>query len=438
MKNSFTLLSTKSKSLKGKLSVPGDKSISIRALLLSSICFGNSKISNLLESDDVLNTLKSLKSLGIKIIKKKKFFEGYGNGGFFSQPSKDLYLGNSGTGLRLLAGLLSTRNINVSFSGDKSLSSRPMMRIIEPLQKMNISIEHNNGFLPLKIFNNNDFSIPINFSLKLGSAQVKSAILLAGLNTIGTTIIDEKLPSRDHTEILMKYLGAKIIKNKTKILLESPNFLKPKDIFIPGDFSSAAFIIVAVLITKNSQVTIENVGLNFFRTGLLEILKKMKAKIKIFNKRKVNGELIGDLMVLSSNLFSISINSKIVPRLIDELPILFVAASFAKGTSTFSGIEELKFKESDRLTTMAEALRNAGVKLQLKENSLSIKGNKKQKGGNLVLTKHDHRIAMSMLIFGLAAEEKIKIDDKSMIKTSFPNFKEIMQTINARISYVSK
>ena len=438
MKNSFTLLSTKSKSLKGKLSVPGDKSISIRALLLSSICFGNSKISNLLESDDVLNTLKSLKSLGIKIIKKKKIFEVYGNGGFFSQPSKDLYLGNSGTGLRLLAGLLSTRNINVSFSGDKSLSSRPMMRIIEPLQKMNISIEHNNGFLPLKIFNNNDFSIPINFSLKLGSAQVKSAILLAGLNTIGTTIIDEKLPSRDHTEILMKYLGAKIIKNKTKILLESPNFLKPKDIFIPGDFSSAAFIIVAVLITKNSQVTIENVGLNFFRTGLLEILKKMKAKIKIFNKRKVNGELIGDLMVLSSNLFSISINSKIVPRLIDELPILFVAASFAKGTSTFSGIEELKFKESDRLTTMAEALRNAGVKLQLKENSLSIKGNKKQKGGNLVLTKHDHRIAMSMLIFGLAAEEKIKIDDKSMIKTSFPNFKEIMQTINARISYVSK
>ena len=438
MKNSFTLLSTKSKSLKGKLSVPGDKSISIRALLLSSICFGNSKISNLLESDDVLNTLKSLKSLGIKIIKKKKIFEVYGNGGFFSQPSKDLYLGNSGTGLRLLAGLLSTRNINVSFSGDKSLSSRPMMRIIEPLQKMNISIEHNNGFLPLKIFNNNDFSIPINFSLKLGSAQVKSAILLAGLNTVGTTIIDEKLPSRDHTEILMKYLGAKIIKNKTKIFLESPNFLKPKDIFIPGDFSSAAFIIVAVLITKNSQVTIENVGLNFFRTGLLEILKKMKAKIKIFNKRKVNGELIGDLMVLSSNLFSISINSKIVPRLIDELPILFVAASFAKGTSTFSGIEELKFKESDRLTTMAEALRNAGVKLQLKENSLSIKGNKKQKGGNLVLTKHDHRIAMSMLIFGLAAEEKIKIDDKSMIKTSFPNFKEIMQTINARISYVSK
>ena len=261
---------------------------------------------------------------------------------------------------------------------------------------------------------------------------------LAGLNTIGTTIIDEKLPSRDHTEILMKYLGAKIIKNKKKILLESPNFLKPKDIFIPGDFSSAAFIIVAVLITKNSQVTIENVGLNFFRTGLLEILKKMKAKNKIFNKRKVNGELIGDLMVLSSNLFSISVNSKIVPRLIDELPILFVAASFAKGTSTFSGIEELRFKESDRLTTMAEALRNAGVKLQLKENSLSIKGNQKQKGGNLVLTKHDHRIAMSMLIFGLAAEEKIKIDDKSMIKTSFPNFKEIMQTINARISYVSK
>ncbi len=438
MKNSFTLLSSKSKSLKGKLSVPGDKSISIRALLLSSICFGNSKISNLLESDDVLNTLKSLKCLGIKIIKKKNIFEVFGNGGFFIQPSRDLYLGNSGTGLRLLVGLLSTRNISVSFSGDKSLSTRPMMRIIEPLLKMNISIDHNNGFLPLKIVNNNDYSIPINFSLKLGSAQVKSAILLAGLNTIGTTVIDEKIPSRDHTEILMEYLGVKIRKNKKKIFLESPNFLKPKDIYIPGDFSSAAFIIVAVLITKNSQVTIENVGLNYFRTGLLEILKKMHAKIKIFNKRKVNGELVGDLTVLSSNLFATNVNSKIVPRLIDELPILFVAASFAEGTSTFNGIEELKFKESDRLTTMAEALKNAGVKLQLKKNSLSIKGNKKQTGGNLVSTKHDHRIAMSMLVFGLAAEEKIKIDDRTMIKTSFPNFKEIMQTIDAKINYVSK
>ena len=213
MKNIFTLKSLKSKSLIGKLSVPGDKSISIRALLISSLCFGNTKITNLLESDDVLNTLKSLKNLGIKISKRKNFYEVYGNGGFFVVQKK-LFLGNSGTGLRLLVGLLSTRQVEASFTGDKSLSARPMMRIIEPLIKMNSSIEHNNGYLPIKIFKNDAFSIPINYSLKIGSAQVKSAILLAALNINGTTKIKEKFPSRDHTEILLEFLGAKIKKKK--------------------------------------------------------------------------------------------------------------------------------------------------------------------------------------------------------------------------------
>ena len=297
IKNTFTLKSLKSKCLKGKLSVPADKSISIRALLLSSICFGNTKISNLLESEDVKNTLNCLKKLGIKILKKDRKFEVYGQGGFFEEPHKELFLGNSGTGLRLLIGLLSTRNINVNFTGDESLSSRPMMRIVEPLQKMNVLIKHNDGCLPIKIEKNDDSSLPIKYSLKIGSAQVKSAILLAALSLNGVTIIEEKIPSRDHTEILLKYLGANIKKEKNIITLKSPNFLKPKDIFIPGDFSSAAFIIVAALITKQSKIILNNVGLNFFRTGLLEVLKKMKGKINIFNKKLINGEVVGDISV---------------------------------------------------------------------------------------------------------------------------------------------
>ena len=437
-KNTFTLKSSKSKCLTGKLSVPSDKSISIRALLISSICFGNTKISNLLESEDVKNTLNCLRKLGIKILKKGTQFEVFGQGGVFEDPKRELFLGNSGTGLRLLIGLLSTRNVNVSFKGDESLSSRPMMRIIEPLKKMNVSLIHNNGYLPIKILKNDDFSLPLKYSLEIGSAQVKSAILLAALNLSGTTIVKERFPSRDHTEILLKYLGADIKKEKNIITLKSPNFLKPKDIFVPGDFSSAAFLIVAALITKKSKVIIENVGLNFFRTGLLEILKKMNAKIDVSNKKLINGEPVGDIIAESSNLVSTKVDSEIAPRLIDEFPILFVAASFASGKSTFKGLEELKFKESDRLKIMADSLKDAGVELNLKKDSLEVIGNKTQQGGNHVITKSDHRIAMSMLTFGLAAEKSIKIDDSSMIKTSFPKFKEIMNSINARIRNVSK
>ena len=292
-KNTFTLKSMKSKCLTGKLSVPADKSISIRALLISSICFGNTKISNLLESEDVKNTLNGLKQLGVKIWKKGSQFEVFGQGGVFEDPQKELFLGNSGTGLRLLIGLLSTRNVNVDFKGDQSLSSRPMMRIIEPLKKMNVSLTHNNGYLPIKIQKMMFFSTHKIF-IEIGSAQVKSAILLAALNLSGTTTVKEKFPSRDHTEILLKYLGADIKKEKYHHFKIS-NFLKPKNIFVPGDFSSAAFLIVAALITKESKIIIENVGLNFFRTGLLEVLKKMNAKIDVSKKKLINGEQLAIL-----------------------------------------------------------------------------------------------------------------------------------------------
>jgi len=314
-----------------------------------------------------------------------------------------------------------------------------MKRIIEPLEKMNLTIQHNNGNLPLRISDDKSkVPLPINYKLTVGSAQVKSAILLAGTNIKGDTIIKEEFPCRDHTERMLKFFGADISTLRNKIILKSPVILKPQDLFIPGDFSSAAFLIVATLITKNSQITLKNIGLNYYRIGLLDILKKMNANFKVENKKIINEEIIGDISVSSSKLISAKIDKKIVPRLIDELPVLFVAASFARGTSVFSGLEELKFKESNRLGSMAKALSDAGVNVKIKKNSMIIEGNSFQDGGNEVKTFDDHRIAMSMLIFGLASTKPIKVDDSEMIKTSFPNFKEIVEKVGGNIDFVSK
>ncbi len=439
MKKTFTLKSSKSKPLNGVINVPSDKSISIRSLIISSICIGNTKIFGLLESDDVINTLKVLKKLNIKIEKKNSFYEISGQGGFFSDPLTPLDFGNSGTGVRLMAGLLSTSEINATLSGDISLSSRPMKRIIEPLNKMNVSISHQDGLLPIKVFNHKKRHVPINHTLNIGSAQVKSSILLAALNIKGTTKIIEKIPSRDHTEIMLEFMGANLRREKNIISLTSPNFLKPKNLKVPGDFSSAAFVIIAVLLSEKSKVIIKDLGLNYFRTGLLDVLKEMNAKISISNKRNFNGELVGDIEVESSNLSStIVINKNITPRLIDEYPILFVAASFASGVSEFYGLKELKIKESNRLKSMAKALSEGGVRLELGDDSIKIFGEQSQEGGNHVMTERDHRVAMSMLVFGFFSRKSIVIDEMEMIKTSFPGFKEIFQSLGANIEYLQK
>ena len=334
-----------------------------------------------------------LKKLGIQIEKKHNHHEVFGKGGFFSNPNSHLDFGNSGTGVRLMAGLLGTSSINATLIGDESLTSRPMGRIIKPLKKMNINLKSVNGFLPIHINDQKNIFRPAKHILEIGSAQVKSCILLASLNIKGTTEIVEKIPSRDHTEIMLEYLGADLKKQKNTISFKNPNFLKPKDIKIPGDFSSAAFVIIAVLLSKNSQVIIKDVGLNYFRVGLLDVLKKMDASINISNKKKINGELIGDIEVKSSNLISTKVSKKISPRLIDEYPILFVAASFSRGVSEFKGLGELKVKESNRLVSMAESLQAAGVQLSLGADSIKIFGKKQHQGGNIVVTKSDHRIA---------------------------------------------
>ena len=436
MKYSFTLKSYKSKCLEGNLTVPADKSISIRALILASYCVGSCKIFNLLESDDVLNTLKVIKKLGVKIEKKKKYYLIHGNGGYYEEPQTELYFGNSGTGVRLLTGLLSSNNLNATLTGDSSLSSRPMLRIIKPLEKMNLIFEHNNGFLPIKIKKNNNYTLPCNYKLTSGSAQVKSAILLASLGAAGKTTILEKIGSRDHTEIMLKYLGAKININSEKISLESPNFLKPKDIHIPGDFSSASFLIVAGLIIFQSKIIIKDVGLNYFRIGLIDVLIKMDAKIKITNKRKLNGEDVGDIEVLSSKLKGVNFTGKISPRMIDEYPIVFVAASFASGTSIFKGLGELKVKESNRLKVMYETLKLLGVKIKMGDSHIEITGDKNYNCDAKIKTFDDHRIAMSSLVFGMASNGSVEIDDMSMINTSFPNFKKTFEELGAKIKFI--
>lgn len=441
MKKIITLKSFKSKSLNGIINIPGDKSISQRALMFASLCYGSVKIYGLLKSTDVMNTLKSLKLLGIKVSLKKNFCEILGTGGFFIKPNKILNFGNSGTGVRLMIGMLSTKTYEVSFTGDSSLKKRPMLRIIQPLQKFGASFSHNNGLLPVEIQKSN-FLSPTTINISIGSAQIKSAIILASLSLNGTTVINELHPSRDHTEILLNYLGAKIKikkqKNKNKIFVNGPVILNKKDIIIPGDFSSAAFIIISCLICENSDVTIKSVGINFFRTGLLDVIKKMKGNISILKRWEENGEKFADIRVKSSKLIGCSVSGKISTRLIDEYPILFVAASFAKGTTTFTNLGELKFKESNRLSSMAEALKKSGVKLEEKKDSIKIFGNKIQKGGCTIRTYDDHRIAMSMLVFGLFSEGPIEIDEIKMIETSFPGFHNIMKKIGARIDIIQK
>ena len=439
MKKIITLKSHKSKSLNGIITVPGDKSISHRSIMLGSLCYGEVKIFGILEATDVLDTIKVIKSLGIRIQKKKNYYKVFGNGGNFKKSSNFLDFGNSGTGVRLMIGMLSTKNMEVTFVGDESLSKRPMSRITEPLKKFGVNIDDKKGFLPVKLKKSN-FLFPNTIDIKIGSAQIKSALILASLDLKGESLITEYFPSRNHTELLLRHLGANIeikkLKNKNVIKISGPNTLKPKNIVIPGDISSAAFIIVACLLCENSQITIKSVGVNYLRTGIIDILIRMKGKVDILKSWEINGEKFADISVRTSKLFGCNVESNISTRLIDEYPILFVAACFAKGTTTFSNLKELQFKESDRLKTMAESLEKCGVKLKLGTGSLKIFGNEKQTGGANINTKNDHRIAMSMLIFGLKSEKPIKVDKIDMIETSFPGFYKLLKKIGSKIEYI--
>jgi 3-phosphoshikimate 1-carboxyvinyltransferase len=420
----------------GTINIPGDKSISHRALIIGSQATGIVKISNLLESADVFSTMNALRKFGIHIVKRGKDYHVYGLVvGGLREYNGTINCGNSGTTARLMMGLLSTYPITINFIGDKSLSKRPMARVINLLREFGANaLPENKNTMPFK-FLGSYVGLQNNQKLNVPSAQLKSAWCLAALNTKGISTLEERFETRDHTEIMLKYLNANIkvkkSKNKKIISIFGKTPIDAKDISVPGDISSAAFMIILALISKNSTVTIKNVLLNPTRTGILDVLKKMKAKITIKNKKIICGEIVGDIEAKSSNLKATTVSEKMAPRLIDEYPILFIAACFAKGTSSFKGIEELRVKESDRIKSMEGGLKPLGVKINSTKSSVKITGtnsfklNKKIK----IDAKGDHRIAMSFYVLSQVLNKSFKIKDFNYVKTSFPSFTKTINTL---------
>ena len=438
---SSNFYSSKSSDLNGEITIPGDKSISHRCVILSSLAIGESKINGLLNSSDVNCTINAMKSFGASIDMSSNdecTVNGIGIGSL-KQPDNPLDFGNSGTAVRLMLGLVSTYPIETHFTGDESLTQRPMRRVTDPLTDFGANFElRNKEFLPIVVKGAN-LPIPITYEMEVASAQVKSAILLAGLNAPGITTVVEKEKTRDHTETLLKYYGYEISQeernNKNFISLEGQKFLSPVNIKVPGDPSSAAYPVVAGLICKNSNIKIKNVLLNPTRDGLYRCLDEMGAKITYSNKKNEAGEITYDLEVKSSSLKPIDVPAERAPSMIDDYPILAVAASLTNGISIFRGLSELKVKESDRLLGIYNFLSKNGIEAKIDSNNLIINGSiKGPKGGGLVETNLDHRIAMSSIILGMVSDESIRIDDIETIKTSFPNFIELMKKLGARIS----
>ena len=436
-----SIISIKSKQLSGEIFVPGDKSISHRALILGACAVGKTTIENLLESEDVLATLKALKELGVNIKKNKNLWEVRGNGlGSLKNPNKTLNLGNSGTGARLLIGLVSGCDITTSITGDKSLNSRPMKRIITPLKQSGAEFLSTDYKLPITI-KGNKIPIPIKYSSSLSSAQVKSCVLLNGLTSTGKTIYSEKVKSRDHTEKMLNFMGAEINSKylndgTNKIELKGLPNLKSKYFSIPNDPSSAAFPSAAALIIPNSEIKIKNVCLNNLRTGFYESVKEMGGFIKFVNQKKISGEIVGDIHVKYSKLHGITVPEKRVPSMIDEFPIFCIVACFAEGETVMTGIKDLRNKESDRIKEMVENLEKFGFSIKSSTDTISIIGDKKVNPRKQIIidSKFDHRIAMSFLCLGLLMKNSVKVINAETINTSFPSFFDIMKSLGANFT----
>ncbi|MBD3747717.1 MAG: 3-phosphoshikimate 1-carboxyvinyltransferase [Sphingopyxis terrae] len=422
--------------LKGRIAIPGDKSISHRALMLSALAVGTSRVSGLLEGHDVLATAAAMRAMGASIDRTgdgEWVIDGVGVGGLL-QPREALDMGNSGTSTRLLMGLVSSHPITTTFTGDASLSGRPMGRVIDPLSQMGADITASpGGRLPLMVRGLAP-AVPIEYRLPVASAQVKSAILLAGLNTAGITTVIEPVPTRDHSERMLKGFGAtldvEVEPDGTRwISVMGEAELQPQTIVVPGDPSSAAFFIVAALLVPGSDVTIANVGLNPTRAGLVEVLQAMGGDIELLDPREVGGEPVADLRVRHSLLRGIAVDPAIAPSMIDEYPILFVAAALAEGTTVTTGLDELRVKESDRLSVMAAGLAAIGVRVEESEDGLVIHGTGGDPllGGATIAGHLDHRICMSFAIAGLVSKAPVTIDDMAPVATSFPNFEALLE-----------
>jgi 3-phosphoshikimate 1-carboxyvinyltransferase len=427
--------------LSGAVRVPGDKSISHRALMLSALAVGESRIDGLLEGEDVLATAAAMRAMGATIERGADggwTVAGVGVGGLL-QPEAALDMGNSGTSTRLLMGLVASHPITATFTGDASLSRRPMNRVIEPLSLMGADVTASPGAkgqasLPLMLRGLCP-AVPIAYQLPVASAQVKSAVLLAGLNTPGITRVIEPVPTRDHSERMLKGFGADLTveleNGERHIRVRGEAELKPQRITVPGDPSSAAFPIVAALIVPGSAVTVENVGVNPTRAGLYEVLRMMGAEIAFSNPREVGGEPVADITACFSTLSGIDVPPEIAPSMIDEFPVLFVAAAFAEGRTVMRGLEELRVKESDRIATMAEGLRAIGARVEELPDGLIVDGTGGEPlaGGATIASRLDHRIAMSFAVAGLNCLEPVTIDDMSPVATSFPDFENLIERL---------
>lgn len=421
--------------LQGRITIPGDKSISHRALMLSALAVGTSRVTGLLEGHDVLATAAAMRAMGASIERRTDgewVIDGVGVSGLL-QPREAIEMGNSGTSTRLLMGLVASHPITVTFTGDASLSGRPMGRVIDPLSQMGADISASpGGRLPLMVRGLAP-AIPLAYRLPMASAQVKSAVLLAGLNTPGITEVIEPVPTRDHSERMLKGFGAELSvetgRDGTRhIRLTGEAEFRPQTITVPGDPSSAAFFIVAALIVPGSDVTIANVGLNPTRAGLIEVLRQMGGDIELIDAREVGGEPVADLRVRHSALRGIDVDPAVAPSMIDEYPILFVAAALAEGRTVTTGLDELRVKESDRLAVMATGLAAIGARVEESADGLIIDGTGGDPlaGGATIAGHLDHRICMSFAVAGLVSKTPVTIDDMGPVATSFPNFEALL------------
>ncbi len=424
--------------LSGAITVPGDKSISHRALMLAALAVGESTIDGLLEGEDVLATAKAMHAMGAIVEKRGERWHVWGVGiGGLLQPETALDMGNSGTSTRLLMGLVASHPIVATFTGDASLSRRPMARVTQPLGLMGADFTTApGGCLPLTMRGLCP-AVPISYRLPVASAQVKSAVLLAGLNLPGVTCVIEPVPTRDHSERMLTGFGAEVtveVENGVRtIAIRGEAELRPQAITVPGDASSAAFPVVAALLVPGSNITIRNVGVNPTRNGLFDVLRAMGANLTLDNAREVGGEPVADLIVRASSLRGIETDPAIVPSMVDEFPVLFVAAALARGRSVFRGLAELRVKESDRIATMAEGLRAIGARVEELEDGLIVEGTDGEPlvGGATVAAHLDHRVAMSFAVAGLASKAPVTVDDMTPVATSFPGFEAMLTELDA-------
>ena len=426
-------------SFKGTAKIPGDKSISHRSIMFGALAIGETNITGLLEGEDVMATATAFRKMGATINKNDDgSWTVFGTGlGGLHQPDDIIDMGNSGTSTRLIMGIVGGHNIKVTMTGDDSLRSRPMGRVIDPLTEMGVDIDSNDGKLPLTVNGTNEI-LPIEYELPVASAQVKSAVLLAGLTSRGNTVVIESEPTRDHTENMLRHFGAEIetvkVDGKNVITLKGLPILKGADIVVPSDPSSASFVVASACIVKGSDVIVEGVCMNPTRTGLFTTLIEMGADITFKNERIEGGEKIADLHIKYAPLTGIDVPAERAPSMIDEYPILSVVASTATGKTTMNGVGELRVKESDRLQVVVDGLNANGVKTEAGEDWYTVYGNETIDGGGLVKTYLDHRIAMSFLIMGMVAENPVTIDDVNPVNTSFPTFVELMTELGADFS----